>query len=302
MDTLKIVSTNYTGQSAVITYYPDTGGTINLGTQVLPYDYVAPYFYGTYSLFFPAFGSTCTLYVEDLSGNFLLQENGDYIFQENYSKIIIETGPSPTPTVTPTMSVTPSLTPTPSITASVTPSITSSLTPSLTPTVTPSVTPTSSVTPSITPTPSRPAFTYYRWQITETKIMPPNANAVQSSEFAFQIGGVDQSWGTVTVTNPGGNNPAGEEPSKLVDGSLLVKALDLNFVSNGNVTNFIFQFATARAFTGYRWGTANDEEGRDPKSWTIAGSNDGTTWTTLHTVSGFSATVARDTWQTSQTY
>jgi len=93
MDTLKIVSTNYTGQSAVITYYPDTGGTINLGTQVLPYDYVAPYFYGTYSLFFPAFGSTCTLYVEDLSGNFLLQENGDYIFQEDYSKIIIETGP-----------------------------------------------------------------------------------------------------------------------------------------------------------------------------------------------------------------
>ncbi len=89
MDTLKIVSTNYTGQSAVITYYPDTGGTINLGTQVLPYDYVAPYFYGTYSLFFPAFGSTCTLYVEDESGNFLLQENGDYIFQENYYKIKI---------------------------------------------------------------------------------------------------------------------------------------------------------------------------------------------------------------------
>ena len=89
MDTLKIVSTNYSGQSAVITYYPDTGGTINLGTQVLPYDYVASYFYGTYSLFFPAFGSTCTLYVEDLSGNFLLQENGDYIFQENYSEIFI---------------------------------------------------------------------------------------------------------------------------------------------------------------------------------------------------------------------
>ncbi len=132
--------------------------------------------------------------------------------------------------------------------------------------------------------------------------MPPNANAVQSSEFAFQIGGADQSWGTVTVTNPGGNNPVGEEPSKLVDGSLSLKALDLNFVSNGNVTNFIFQFSTARAFTGYRWATANDEEGRDPKSWTIAGSNNGTTWTTLHTVSGFSATTTRNTYQTAQTY
>ena len=122
MDTLKIVSTNYTGQSAVITYYPDTGGTINLGTQVLPYDYVASYFYGTYSLFFPAFGSTCTLFIESVV--------------------------SPTPTPTP--SITPSLTSTPSVTPSITPSRTPSVTP--TSSVTPSITPTMSVTPTPTPT------------------------------------------------------------------------------------------------------------------------------------------------------
>ena len=143
MDTIKIVSTNYSGQSAVITYYPDTGGTINLGTQVLPYDYVASYFYGTYSLFFPAFGSTCTLFIEDTSCNFLLQENGDYIFQENYFKICIESAVSPTPTP----SITPSLTSTPSVT----PSITPSRTPSVTPSITPSETPTPSITPSFTP-------------------------------------------------------------------------------------------------------------------------------------------------------
>ena len=112
MDTLKIVSTNYTGQSAVITYYPDTGGTINLGTQILPYDYVASYFYGTYSLFFPAFGSTCTLFIESV------------------------VSPTPTP------SITPSLTSTPSVTPSITP----------TSSVTPSITPTMSVTPTPTPT------------------------------------------------------------------------------------------------------------------------------------------------------
>ena len=115
MDTLKIVSTNYTGQSAVITYYPDTGGTINLGTQVLPYDYVAPYFYGTYSLFFPAFGSTCTLYVDTPS---------------------VTPTVTPSVTLTPTMSVTPTPTPTPTITMSLTP------TPTPTPTITMSVTPT----------------------------------------------------------------------------------------------------------------------------------------------------------------
>ena len=87
----------------------------------------------------------------------------------------------------------------------------------------------------------------------------------------------------------------------MVDNNLTTKALDLNFVTNG-LTNFIFQFGSAKSFNGYRWATANDEESRDPKSWTIAGSNNGTTWTTLSTVSGFNATVARDTWQTPQTY
>ncbi len=146
------------------------------------------------------------------------------------------------------------------------------------------------------------SYTYYRWQITESKINPPNGNCIQASEFVFRIGGVDQSMAGVTVTNPNGNNPVGEEPSKLVDNNLTTKGLDLNFVSNGNVTNFIFQFTSAKAFNGYRWATANDEEGRDPKSWTIAGSNNGTTWTTLHTVSGFSATATRNTYQTAQTY
>lgn len=192
--------------------------------------------------------------------------------------------------------------PTPSVTPTITPSVTPSVTPTITPSVTPTKTVTPSVTPTITPSPSQTAYTYYRWQITESKINPPNANCVQSAEFVFRLNGVDQSMAGVTVTNPSGSNPVGEEPSKLVDGNLNTKALDLNFVSNGNITNFIFQFGSAKAFNGYRWATANDEEGRDPKSWTIAGSNNGTTWTTLHTVSGFAATATRNTYQTAQTY
>jgi hypothetical protein len=192
------------------------------------------------------------------------------------------------------------LTPTPTKTVTPTPSITSSQT--ATPTNTPTKTVTPTNTPTKTPTPTAPSYVYYRWQITEAKTMPPNSNCVQSAEFTFQLGGIDQSMAGVTVTNPGGNNPVGEEPPKLVDGNLNTKALDLNFVSNGNVTNFIFQFGSAKSFNGYRWATANDEESRDPKSWTIAGSNNGTTWTTIHTVSGFIATTARNTWQTAQIY
>lgn len=146
------------------------------------------------------------------------------------------------------------------------------------------------------------AYTYYRWQITSTKTMPPNSNCVQAAEFRFILYGQDQSMSGVTVTNPSGSNPVGEEPSKLIDNNLATKGLDLNFVANGNVTNFIFQFTGSVGFNGYRWATANDEESRDPKSWTVSGSSNGSTWTTLHTVSGFTATSARNTWQTSQTY
>ena len=211
------------------------------------------------------------------------------------------TTPTPTPTNTLTATPTNTATPTQTPTVTSTPTNTPTNTPSLTPTKTPTNTPTKTTTP--TPTPTRTAsYTYYRWQITQSKTTPPNSDCVQAAEFVFQIGGVDQSMAGVTVTNPNGNNPIGETPPNLVDNNLTTKALDLNFVSNGNVTNFIFQFSSAKSFNGYRWATANDEESRDPKSWTIAGSNNGTTWTTLSTVSNFTATVARNTWQTPQTY
>jgi hypothetical protein len=216
---------------------------------------------------------------------------------------------TPTRTVTPTVTPTNTQTPTPSITASQTVTPTNTNTPTQTrtpnvtstPTNTATVTKTPTVTPTNTPTPTRPAYLYYRWQITQAKTTPPNSDCVQAAEFVFQIGGVDQSMAGVTVTNPSGNNPVGETPPNLVDNNLTTKALDLNFVANG-LTNFIFQFSSAKSFNGYRWATANDEESRDPKSWTVAGSNNGTTWTTLSTVSNFTATVARDTWQTAQTY
>ena len=70
-----ISSTNYSGQTGDITFYPSTGGTINLGTQTLPYTYSSDYPYGTYDVYFSSYGNTCSI-------SYLL--------------------PSPTPTLTPT--------------------------------------------------------------------------------------------------------------------------------------------------------------------------------------------------------
>jgi hypothetical protein len=66
--TIQITTDNYDGQTAVITFTPDNGGpVVNLGSQVLPYDYNAEYIYGTYSLYFPEFDTTCTLVIENQS-------------------------------------------------------------------------------------------------------------------------------------------------------------------------------------------------------------------------------------------
>jgi len=58
--TVKIGSSNYSGQTATITFLPETGGTINIGSQVVPYDYVTNYFYGTYNLYFDQFEYNCS--------------------------------------------------------------------------------------------------------------------------------------------------------------------------------------------------------------------------------------------------
>ena len=64
--TIQITTDNYDGQTAVITFTPDNGGpVVNIGSQVLPYNYTSDYYYGTYSLYFPAFDVTCTLVIEN---------------------------------------------------------------------------------------------------------------------------------------------------------------------------------------------------------------------------------------------
>lgn len=108
-----LISTeNYDGQMAQITFYPSAGGSINLGTVLLPYEYYTDDFYGRYTIYIPSKDATCEL------------------------RFITPT-PTKTPTQTPT--VTPTLTPTNTVTPTVTPTITTTST--TTPTVTPTNTP-----------------------------------------------------------------------------------------------------------------------------------------------------------------
>jgi hypothetical protein len=59
---IEITTSNFFGQQANITFYPCSGGTINLGTQILPYQYWTPddNYLGTYDLVFSALSATCS--------------------------------------------------------------------------------------------------------------------------------------------------------------------------------------------------------------------------------------------------
>lgn len=153
----------------------------------------------------------------------------------------------------------------------------------------------------LNPTSAVLGYRYVRWVITDLKNFS-TANSVQVSEFVLQDNGVDISMSGSTVTNPGGSNPGSEGPSNLKDGSTSTKMLDFNIKNSPFTSTVIFDMGSATIFNGYRWATANDAEERDPKSWTISGSNDGTNYTTLHTVTGFTATVTRQAYQTAQSF
>jgi hypothetical protein len=103
---IEILSNNLSGQTTLVTYYPQSGGTIDLGIQVFPFTYLSSYYYGVYDCYVPTY-------------NYM------------YSLTILE--PTPTPTITPTQTTTPTTTVTP--TNTLTPTITSTITP--TPTNTP---------------------------------------------------------------------------------------------------------------------------------------------------------------------
>lgn len=107
------------------------------------------------------------------------------------------------------------------------------------------------------------------------------ANSIQIAEFDFldTHGDLVQ---PVTVTNPGGNNPAGQEPGYVIDGKPDTKWLDFNRAP------LVFDFgATPGTFVDYQLQTAGDAQERDPVRWILEGSSDNANWTLLDNVTAF---------------
>ena len=93
-------------------------------------------------------------------------------------------------------------------------------------------------------------------------------------------------------------NPPGEAATKLLDNNSNTKWLA--FV---NTAEIVYQFGRPLVATDYAMTSANDSPERDPKNFTVDGSNDGTTWTPIdsRTDQVFSARQAEKVYRTSNT-
>ncbi len=98
------------------------------------------------------------------------------------------------------------------------------------------------------------------------------AGTSSSSEDITNIAG-----GTISAQYQTGS-PAGEEHAKLVDNNVNTKYLTFN-------ASAWVQYQTPLSYvvTGYTITSANDAAERDPLSWTLQGSTNGTSWTTIDT-------------------
>ena len=97
---VSISSENLSGVTTEVTFLPCSGGTISLGTQVFPFNYVNEYYFGTYNCYVPLYNYIYTVEV-----------------------------PCPSVTPTPTMTSTPTVTPTNDETTTPTPTNTETPTP-----------------------------------------------------------------------------------------------------------------------------------------------------------------------------
>jgi len=175
---VSIFSDNLSGQTANVTFYPCTGGTISLGTQTFPFTYITDYWYGTYDCYVSTYAYT---YVIDV--------------------------PCPSPTPTPTQTQTPGLTPTSTVTSTPTqtptPSVTIGLTPTATetptqtptntetptPTVTEGLTPTATETPTQTPTPNETSTPTPSITSSETPTQTPTLTQTPTPiNYEFELG------------------------------------------------------------------------------------------------------------------
>jgi hypothetical protein len=141
-------------------------------------------------------------------------------------------------------------------------------------------------------------YRYLRWVMTKTKDVDNiGFGAIQASELVLLYNGATVSWGpSASATNPDGANVPSETAYKLIDYNINTKWCDNTFGTTSFGTSTIYiDNVDPILFNSYYYVTGNYETYRDPVSWTLAVSNDNSTWLIINTQSNVVITDDRKT-------
>ncbi len=132
----------------------------------------------------------------------------------------------------------------------------------------------------------RTPATYRYFRFTPTGLRnDQTSNSVQIAEFDLYREGEEVDG--AAATNPGRDGVAGEEAPMAVDNDTDTKWNDHNKGS------LILTYPAPVTVDGYGFTTANDHAERDPVSWILEGSENGTAWTLLDSVQDYPVTPER---------
>lgn len=143
------------------------------------------------------------------------------------------------------------------------------------------------------------AYSYFKLQLLKTRGNPPHAGAIQSSEFYVMVNGSDYSWGNATITSNMAGASAQQNVTSLIDGDIFTKYCTVAWGSvqtnECNITITLDGSISASDITGYAFVTGEDEPSRDPISWKLYGSSDGTNWELIDEQTDYAVTTGRRT-------
>ena len=125
---------------------------------------------------------------------------------------------------------------------------------------------------------------YLKWQILKTRSIPAS-NSMQVAEFYLYQNGELYNWNSFVSITSDMVGVSGETIDKLIDGLTNTKyntsAWGSSQINECNIVISLGETITLDVHSTYSFCTPNDEASRDPVSWKLFGSTDGTTWELL---------------------
>lgn len=132
--------------------------------------------------------------------------------------------------------------------------------------------------------PQSKSISYLKWQILKTRGIPANGS-LQVAEFYLYQNGELYNWGSNVSITSDMVGVSGETIDKLIDGLTNTKFNTNEWgsvqINECNIVISLGETITLDAHSTYSFCTPNDESSRDPVSWKLFGSMDGTNWELL---------------------